>query len=53
LVVSVDELVFKFADLKNEDSKFVGDIGHIFVTFLAPDRELTGNLSTFTTDQLH
>jgi hypothetical protein len=53
LIVSINELVLKFTNFKDEHSKLVCNVGHVFVAFLTPNRELTGNLTTFTTDQLH
>jgi hypothetical protein len=40
LVVAVDELIFQLADLVDEDTELVGDVGNIVVAKLAPQGEL-------------
>ena len=40
LVITVNKLVLKLADLVDQDAEFIRDIRHIIVTRFAPDREL-------------
>ena len=40
LVVAVDELVFEFADLVDEDAEFVGHVADVVVAGFAPEGEL-------------
>jgi hypothetical protein len=40
LIVAVDKLVFKFANLVDQDAKFVGYVADIVVASFAPDRKL-------------
>lgn len=40
LVVAVDELVLKLADLVDQDAQLVRDIGNVVIAGLTPDREL-------------
>lgn len=40
LVVAVDKLVLQLTDLVDENAEFVGDVGNIIITSLAPDGEL-------------
>jgi hypothetical protein len=37
LVIAVDELVLKLANLVDKNAKFVGDIGNIVVASFSPD----------------
>ena len=37
LIIAVNHLVFELTDLVDQDTKFVGDIGHIVVTRLTPN----------------
>ena len=40
LIVAINVLIFKFADLVDEDTEFVGHIRNIFIASFAPDGEL-------------
>lgn len=40
LVVTVDELIFEFADFIDQDTKFVGDVADIIVARFTPKRKL-------------
>lgn len=40
LVIAVDEEIFQFANLVEQDAQLVGDIGNIFVAVFTPDGEL-------------
>lgn len=40
MVVAINVLILKLGDFVEEDSQLVGDIGNIFITCFAPDRQL-------------
>jgi len=40
LIIPVDVLVLELANFVKQDSQLVRHVGHVFVTVLAPDREL-------------
>jgi hypothetical protein len=48
-----NEIILQFADFKDEDTQFVGDIGDIIIAFFTPDRELLSNFLALPGDLWH
>jgi len=47
---STNEIIFQFADFKDENAKLISNIGNIIIAFLAPNRKLFRNLLSLSTD---
>lgn len=37
LIVPIDKLVLKLANLENEHTEFIGDVGNVLIAFFAPN----------------